>query len=110
MRSPKAVRQWSSVHGSAVKKPNSFMNVPSTERPSGTPTISTSRAPSRTAAGQRSAPSASRRDWNWPPTVANERRANQPRCRMIPPIATIITTTAKAEIAAKGGVGSLNAL
>ena len=68
--SPRTVVQFSSVHGSGMwKKPNSFMNVPSSAKTTGTPSTRRTRARARSMAGARHAPSAWTRLWNWPVTV-----------------------------------------
>ena len=55
------------------KKPNSFMNVPSSATTSGTPSTMTSRSITSASAGHRQAPSACGRFWNWPVIVVNRR-------------------------------------
>src|SRR5262249_56952073 len=68
--SARTLFQFFSVHGSGMlKKPKSFMNVPSTAKTSGTPSTTSVSATASAKAGHRQRPSRWRRLWNCPVIV-----------------------------------------
>ena len=68
--SVRTVFQFLRVHGSGMlKKPKSFMKVPSTAKTRGTPSTTKVSKSASTNAGQRQRPRRWRRLWNWPVIV-----------------------------------------